>query len=86
MFKNPDGYSAGWLIDHCGLKGTKVGGAEISTMHANFIINHGYATSRDVFKLIEVIQLAVKDKFGIDLLIRHFSSQEILSVESRFYT
>ena len=67
MFKNPDGYSAGWLIDHCGLKGTKVGGAEISTMHANFIINHGYATSRDVFKLIEVIQLAVKDKFGIDL-------------------
>ena len=66
-FKNPDGYSAGWLIQECGLKGKRVGGAVISERHANFIINIGSATAKDVYSLILTAEKAVYDKFGIKL-------------------
>jgi UDP-N-acetylmuramate dehydrogenase len=67
MFKNPPGEAAGRLIDQCGLKGTRVGDAEISTVHANFFVNHGRATASDVKALIDLAQQRVKEKFGIEL-------------------
>ena len=67
MFKNPAEHSAGWLIDQCGLKGVRVGDAEVSDVHANFIINHGKATAKDVLELVEIIQSSVKVQSGIDL-------------------
>lgn len=67
VFKNPDGDSAGRLIDGAGLKGMKIGGAYVSTEHANFIINDGYATSRDVKELITVIKNAVYQQYKIRL-------------------
>jgi len=67
MFKNPTGNAAGRLIDQCGLKGTRVGDAEISTVHANFFVNHGHATASDVKALIDLAQRSVREKFGIDL-------------------
>lgn len=68
IFKNPrDGEPAGRLIELCGLKGRRIGGAEISKAHANFIINTGMATSRHVLDLIELARANVKKKFGIDL-------------------
>jgi UDP-N-acetylmuramate dehydrogenase len=59
--------SAGFLIDHTGLKGTRVGDAEISGVHANFIINRGKATASDVVQLIELVRTKVKEKFGLML-------------------
>ena len=67
MFKNPPGEAAGRLIDQCGLKGTRVGDAEISTVHANFFVNHGRATAGNVKALIDLAQQRVKEKFGIEL-------------------
>ncbi|HWL10417.1 MAG TPA: UDP-N-acetylmuramate dehydrogenase [Planctomicrobium sp.] len=67
IFKNPRGLSAGSLIEQSGLKGTRIGGAEVSDRHANFIVTHEGATSADVLKLIEVIQSGVQAKHGIDL-------------------
>jgi UDP-N-acetylmuramate dehydrogenase len=67
MFKNPPGDAAGRLIDQCGLKGTRVGGAEISTVHANFFVNHGQATASEVKALIDLAQQRVKEKYGIEL-------------------
>ncbi len=67
MFKNPPGEAAGQLIDQCGLKGTRVGDAEISKVHANFFVNHGQAKASDVKTLIDLAQQRVKEKFGIDL-------------------
>jgi UDP-N-acetylmuramate dehydrogenase len=67
MFKNPTGTAAGRLIDQCGLKGTRVGDAEISTVHANFFVNRGQATASDVKALIDLAQQHVKEKFGIEL-------------------
>ncbi len=67
VFKNPIGYSAGQLIDRAGLKGTRLGDAEISQRHANYIINLGGATSSDVLGLIEIAREAVRNKFGIEL-------------------
>jgi len=58
---------AGWLIDQCGLKGYKIGGAQISEQHANFIINVNKAKAQDVQSLIEIIQKKVKKKFNINL-------------------
>ena len=66
IFKNPDCCSAGWLIDQAGMKGVKVGGAEVSGKHANFIINpEKMATAQDVLTLINLIKDAVLKKFGI---------------------
>lgn len=69
IFKNPAGSdkAAGKLIDECNLKGTRIGGAEISRKHANFIINTGNASSKDVKALIDIIKEKVKAKFGIEL-------------------
>jgi UDP-N-acetylmuramate dehydrogenase len=67
MFKNPPGETAGRLIDQCGLKGTRRGDAEISTVHANFFVNRGQATASDVKALIDVAQQQVKATFGIEL-------------------
>ncbi len=67
VFRNPHGASAGALIDKCGLKGTGVGGAQISPVHANFIVNTGGATAQDVLALSELVKQRVKETTGIDL-------------------
>ena len=67
IFKNPAGESAGKLIELCGLKGKKSGGACISRKHANFIVNQGRASAKDVLKLIGLVKRKVKHKFGLDL-------------------
>lgn len=67
MFKNPAGNAAGRLIDECGLKGTRIGGVEISTVHANFFVNHGGATASDVKALIDLTRTTVRERFGIEL-------------------
>lgn len=64
VFKNPEGYSAGYLIDAAGLKGLRLGGAFVSCEHASFIINDGGSAS-DVKKLIDVVKNKVFEKFGI---------------------
>jgi len=67
VFKNPTGDHAGRLIQAAGLKGRRVGGAEISTLHANFIVNHGGATAAGVLALIELARQAVQEQFGVSL-------------------
>ena len=67
MFKNPPGYSAGKLIDECGLKGYRVGGAEVSKIHGNFILNLDNATAQDVLSLVHHIQDHVKRERGVAL-------------------
>ena len=67
VFKNPEGDSAGRLIEVSGLKGTQIGGAMVSQKHANFIVNRGNATAADVVELISLIRQRVKENFGIDL-------------------
>lgn len=66
-FKRPEGHFAGKLIEDAGLKGYKIGGAEVSTLHAGFIVNSGNATSKDILALIKHIQNKVKNEFGVDL-------------------
>ena len=66
-FKRPEGYFAGKLIEDCGLKGYKIGGAQVSEKHSGFVINAGGATAADVLALIEHIQKTVKDKFGVEM-------------------
>ncbi len=67
VFKRPEGHFAGKLIEDCGLKGTRIGGAEVSLKHAGFIINRGGATARDVRELTELIQKRVEAEFGVSL-------------------
>jgi UDP-N-acetylmuramate dehydrogenase len=67
MFKNPPGDSAGRLIEAAGLKGMRIGKAEISPIHANFFVNLGSATARDVYSLISVAQSKVREKIGVEL-------------------
>lgn len=67
MFKNPPGDYAGRLIDAAGLKGFRIGDAQISDLHANFFINRGQATAADVYRLIQLAQRAVYEKFGVQL-------------------
>jgi len=66
-FRNPENKSAGALIDQCGLKGLTLGGAKVSEIHANFIVNTGFATSDDVRKLIELVQERVLEQTGVYL-------------------
>jgi len=75
VFKNPTNnipladsrVSAGYLIDSCGLKGCRVGDAQVSELHANFIVNRGSATAKDVKDLIKKVTQTVKDTHGIEL-------------------
>jgi UDP-N-acetylenolpyruvoylglucosamine reductase len=67
IFKNPEGNSAGRLIDESGLKGERVGDAEVSTVHANFIINRGHATSSDVIELVRRVRARVEQVKGVRL-------------------
>jgi len=67
-FKNPKGYYAAELIEKSGLKGLRLGDAQVSTKHANFIINLGGASSGDIVKLIEKVRRTVKQKSGISLV------------------
>jgi UDP-N-acetylmuramate dehydrogenase len=67
IFKNPRGLSAGALIDQAGLKGMRIGGAEVSAKHANFITAHPDCSSEDVMKLIKIIRERVFDKNEIHL-------------------
>ena len=67
IFKNPRGMSAGMLIDQAGLKGTRVGGAEVSQRHANFIVAAEGATSQDVLRLIDMIRSRVAERLGVEL-------------------
>jgi UDP-N-acetylmuramate dehydrogenase len=73
VFKNPPGDHAGRLIDACGLKGTSVGAAVVSEIHANFIINRGGATCGDIRRLIETIRDTVRERTGVVL------EQEVVS-------
>ncbi len=66
-FKRPEGHFAGALIEQAGLKGTRVGGAEVSELHAGFIINRGDATARDILDLIALVTKRVYEHAGITL-------------------
>jgi UDP-N-acetylmuramate dehydrogenase len=67
VFVNPEGDSAGRLVEAAGLKGARVGGATVSELHANFIVNSGGATATDVVELIRMIHDTVKESYGIEL-------------------
>ncbi|MBN2841121.1 MAG: UDP-N-acetylmuramate dehydrogenase [Coriobacteriia bacterium] len=67
VFRNPPGDSAGRLIESAGLKGTRLGGARISEVHANFIVNDGTARAADVLGLVRKAQMTVRDTHGIEL-------------------
>jgi len=67
VFKNPRGMSAGALIDQAGLKGTRIGGAEICDRHANFIVTHPGATAADVMRLIDLARSKINEQFGVQL-------------------
>ena len=64
-FKRPTGYFAGALIEEAGLKGFKIGGAQISEKHAGFVVNTGNATAKDVLSVIEHAQKTILEKFGV---------------------
>jgi UDP-N-acetylmuramate dehydrogenase len=67
FFKNPQGESAGRLIERCGCKGMRVGGAMVSPVHANFVVNTGGATAADVKVLMDIVQKKVREESGVFL-------------------
>ncbi|MBQ6491491.1 MAG: UDP-N-acetylmuramate dehydrogenase [Atopobiaceae bacterium] len=67
VFRNPQGASVGALLDECGLKGYAVGGAQVSNVHANFVVNNGNATAADVMAVISHMHETVLSECGIDL-------------------
>lgn len=67
VFKRPEGYFVGKLVDDCGLKGYKIGGAQVSTKHSGFMINTGDATCKDVLELINYVKEKVYEKFNVKL-------------------
>ncbi len=67
VFKNPRGMSAGMLIEQAGLKGTRVGGVEVSQRHANFIVAGDGASSQDVLRLVDLIRSRVAERLGVEL-------------------
>lgn len=78
VFRNPENQSAGALIEKIGLKGTSVGGAQVSPLHANFLINTGDASAANVIDLIQLIKNKIKDCKGIELEceVRYIPYQE----------
>ena len=66
-FKRGNGFVTAELIDKCGLKGYSIGDAEVSSLHAGFIVNKGNATAKDILELIEYIKQQVKEKFDVDI-------------------
>lgn len=66
-FKRPQGHFAGALIEQCGLKGLRIGGAAVSNKHAGFIVNDGQGTAKDVIELIELVQKTVLEQTGVQL-------------------
>lgn len=68
VFRNPQGDFAARLIETAGLKGDRIGGAEVSTKHANFIINRNHASARDIEALISHVQSTVSDVHGVELV------------------
>lgn len=74
VFRNPENIPAGKLIEDCGLKGYNVNGAEVSTKHANFIVNKSNCKGEDIIKLIDIIRKKVYDEYKIDLVLE----QEII--------
>lgn len=69
VFQNPVGEAAGSIIERCGLKGKRVGDAEVSSLHGNFIVNHGSATAQDILTLAKEVRQNVKTLSGIDLVL-----------------
>lgn len=67
VFRNPPGAAAGYLIDQAGMKGYRIGGAKVSEIHANFIINDAGASTEDVKSLIKAVKERVKERFGVEL-------------------
>ncbi|MDA2177116.1 UDP-N-acetylmuramate dehydrogenase [Bacillus cereus] len=67
VFRNPIPHFAGDLVEKAGLRGYRIGGAQISEMHGNFIVNTGGASAQDVLSLIELIKHTIKDKFDVDM-------------------
>ncbi|HHY21482.1 MAG TPA: UDP-N-acetylenolpyruvoylglucosamine reductase, partial [Bacilli bacterium] len=67
VFRNPLPHYAGALIEKSGLKGYQIGGAQISTLHGNFIVNVGQATANDVLKLIQHVKETILTKFNIEI-------------------
>lgn len=74
VFRNPESYSAGRLVQKAKLQGKHVGDAYVSDKHANFIVNKGHASGEDVIKLIKLVKNKVKKEYGIDLVLE----QEII--------
>ncbi len=68
VFRNPAGSAAGLLIEQAGMKGFSIGGAKVSDIHANFIINDGNASTSDIKVLIDTVKQRVREKFGIELV------------------
>ena len=68
VFRNPPGDHAARLIESCGLKGHVIGGAQVSTKHANFIVNLGTATANDIESLVDYVQSEVQGKTGVELI------------------
>lgn len=68
VFRNPEGTHAGYLIEQSGLKGTKIGGAQISDLHANFIVNIDNAKAADILALIELARTTIQNNYGITLI------------------
>ena len=66
-FKRPEGYFAGKLIEDAGLRGYRVGDAQVSEKHCGFVVNRGEATAKDVAQLISDVQNRVMDEFGVKL-------------------
>mgnify|MGYP000843462754 CR=1 FL=1 len=67
VFRNPPDRSVGAMIEECGLKGFSVGGAEVSDVHANFIVNKGTATAADVAAVIQHVHGKIKETYGVEL-------------------
>ena len=67
VFRNTDEYPAWKYIDECGLRGYEIGGAQVSPKHSNFIVNNGYASAKDIYDLIMLVQTKVQEKFGVKL-------------------